>query len=100
MAEIYYQSACRSRFSDVHLVFEVFQDTWRSNKGNPSAYWSATLSCPFMASNYANSYLVPISFRSRSDLALDADHALDFLSILFYRRVSRFVVFQTNVAHL
>ena len=24
--------------------------------------WNATQSCPFMASNYANSYLVPISF--------------------------------------
>ena len=37
-----------------------------------------------------------ISFRSRSDLVLDADHALDFYPISFYRRVSRFVVFQTK----
>ena len=37
---------------------------------------------------------------SRSDLVLDADHALDFYPISFYRRVSRFVVFQTKVAHL
>ena len=49
-------------FSGVHLVFEVFQDAWSSNKENPSVYWGATPSCPFMASNYANSYLVPISF--------------------------------------
>ena len=42
--------------------FEVFQDAWRSNKENCSAHWNATLSCPLMASNYANSYLVPISF--------------------------------------
>ena len=43
-----------------------FQDTWHSNKQNPSAYWHATLSCPLLASNYANLYLVPISFQSRS----------------------------------
>ena len=49
-------------FSGVYLVFEVFQDTWRSNNNNPGAYWNAALSCPFMASNYANSHLVPISF--------------------------------------
>ena len=41
-----------------------------------------------------------ISFRSRSDLVLDADHALDFYLISFYRRVSRFVAFQTKVARL
>ena len=35
-------------------------------QGNPSVYWGATLSCPLMASNYANLYLVPISFWSRS----------------------------------
>ena len=34
--------------------------------------WYASLSCPPMASNYAN-------FVSRSDLVLDADHALDCL---------------------
>ena len=32
-----------------------------------------------------NSYLVPISFRSRSDLVLDADHALDFSSNLVFQ---------------
>ena len=53
-------------FSSVHLVLQVFRDIWPSNKENPSACWHATLSCPFMASNYANSYLVPISFWSRS----------------------------------
>ena len=54
----------------MYLVFEVLQDTWCSNKENPSAYWNAALSCAFMASNYANS--------------LDADHALEgfFLSDL------------------
>ena len=31
-AEMYYLNSCRSRFSGVYLVFEVFQDTWRSNK--------------------------------------------------------------------
>ena len=51
-----------SRFSGVYLVFDVIQDTWCSNKEDPSVYWNAALSCPFMASNYANSYLVPNSF--------------------------------------
>ena len=52
-----------SRFSGVHLVFEVFQDIWQSNKKNPSVSWAA-LPCPLMASKYANWYLVLISFRS------------------------------------
>ena len=44
---------------------------------------------------------IRISFRSRSDPVLDADHALDvFYPILFYRRASRFVAFQTKVARL
>ena len=38
-----------------------------------------------------------ISFQSRSDLVLDADHALGFLfPTSFYLRASRFVVFQTQ----
>ena len=41
----------------VHLVFDVFQDAWRSDKENPSAYWNATLPCPFMASNYSYSFV-------------------------------------------
>ena len=32
----YYQKSCQSRFSGMYLVFEVFQDTWHSNKENPS----------------------------------------------------------------
>ena len=27
----YYQNSCRSRFSGVYLIFEVFQDIWHSN---------------------------------------------------------------------
>ena len=54
-------------------MFEVFQAAIRSNEENLSA-----LSCPFMASNMQ----LRISFQSRSDLVLDADHALDFLSYL------------------
>ena len=42
------------------------------------------MSCPLMALNYA-------------DLSLDADHSLDFLFYLIYKRASRFVVFQTKV---
>ena len=30
-----------SFFRRVSLVLEVFQDTWRSNKENPSGYWHA-----------------------------------------------------------
>ena len=95
-AEIYYLNSCRARFSGVYLVFEVFQDAWRSNRENPSVHWGATLSCPLMASNMQ----IRISFRSRSDLVLDADHALEFLEpISFYKCASRFVVFQTKMAH-
>ena len=45
-------------------IWEIWAsgDIWPSNKQNPTVYWGATLSCPFMASNNANSYLVPISF--------------------------------------
>ena len=59
-----YQNSYQSCFLGVYLVFEVFQDTWHSNKDNSSVYWHATPSCPLMASNYANWYLVRISFRS------------------------------------
>ena len=78
-AEIYHQYSCWSCLSGVYLVFEVFQETWHSNKENPSVCWHATLSYPLLASNYAHLYLVPISFCSRSDLVLDADHSLNFL---------------------
>ena len=69
-AEIYY--TCQSRFSCVYLVFEVFQDIRHSKKENPN--WNAHLSCPLVASSYANSHPVPISFW----FVLDADHALGF----------------------
>ena len=45
---------CQSRSSGVSLVFQVFQETWRSNMENLSIYWNATLPCPLMASIYAN----------------------------------------------
>ena len=77
-ANICYQKSWQSRFSGVHLVFKVFQNTWHSRQENPSAHWHATLSCPLMASNMQ----IRMSFRSRSDLGLDADHALDSLSHL------------------
>ena len=81
--------SCQSRFSGVYLVFEVFQDTWGSNKGSPSVYWHATLSCPLMASNCGNSYLIPISFW------------MPTTPWIFYpMRASRFVVFQTSGALL
>ena len=70
--KIYYQNSCQSRFLGVYLVFEVFWDIWRSNKENPVASWNATLSCPSMASIYANLYLVLISFWSWPFLGLFA----------------------------
>ena len=81
----FYLNSRQSRFSGVYLVLKVFRDIWPSNKENPSVYLHATLSCPFLASNYSISYLVPISFRSRSDLVLISDHALDFLSDLAFQ---------------
>ena len=62
---------CRSRFSGVYLVFEVFLDTWHSHKENPS-----TLACYLVLSL---DDLKLCKFISRSDLVLDADHSLDFL---------------------
>ena len=59
-------NSCQSRFTSVHLVLWVFRDIWPSKKENPNVFWHATPCCPFMAPNYANSYLVPISFWSRS----------------------------------
>ena len=50
LAEIHYHNSCLylSFFRRVSLVFEVFQDTWHTNKENPSVYWHATLSCPLI----------------------------------------------------
>ena len=48
---------------------------------------------PCLVPSWPQSMQLPISFRSRSDLVLDADHALDFLSHLVFRRVARFIVF-------
>ena len=63
------------------------------NKEKPNVYWNATLSCPFMASNDANLYLVPILLWSPSGCW----PRLGFVyPILFYRRASRFVVFLTK----
>ena len=69
-------------------------------QGNPSVYWGATLSCSFTASNYADSYLVPISFWSRSGCWPCLGIIILSDPISFYRRVSRFVVFQAKMAHL
>ena len=77
-------------FSGVYLVLWVFRDIWPSKKENPSVYWHATLSCPFMASNYAN-------FVSRSDLVLISLWMLTmpwiFYPISLFRRASRFIAF-------
>ena len=106
-ADIYYQDSWQSRFSGVYLVFEVFQDAWHSNKENPSVYWHAILSCPLMASDYANWYRILISFRSRSGcwpfLGLFMNPRILrkcwWFPISLYRRASCFRAFQTKVAH-
>ena len=43
---------------------------------------------------------IRISFRSHSDLAVDADHTLGFLSYPVLQACISFVAFQTKVAHL
>ena len=82
-----------------YLIYEVFLDARRSNKENPSVYWKVTLSCPFMASNYVNPYLVLVSFWSHSGIWMLTMPWI-FHPISFCSRASRFVVFQTKVAHL
>ena len=82
-------------FSGVYLVLWVFRDIWPSNKENRSVYWHATLSCP----SWPQIMQICISSRSRFDLVLDADHALDFFYLIsLFRRASRFIVFSTKVA--
>ena len=49
---------------------------------------------PCLAPSWPQIMQIRISFRSRSDLILDADHALDFFfPDLDFRRASRFIVF-------
>ena len=66
--------------------FEVFQDTWRFNEENPSK--------PECQPSLSLNSLKLCKFVSRSDLVLnlvlDADHSLDLLSYLVFRRASRF----------
>ena len=77
-AEMYYQNSCRSRFSGVYLGFEVFQDAWRSNK--EILVYPGMLPC--LVPSWSQIMQIRISFRSRSDLVLDADHVLDLLRYL------------------
>ena len=51
-------NSCRSRFSGVHLVFEVFQDGWCSNKEN--LVYSGML--PFLVPSWSHIVQVLISF--------------------------------------
>ena len=93
--KVYCPNPCRSRFSGVCLVYEVFQGIWHSNKENPSASWNAALSCPLMPSKLCK--LV-----SRSDLVLELTIPWTFwlvVSYLVYKRASRFIEFETQVAH-
>ena len=48
---------------------------------------------PCLAPSWLQIMQICISFRSRSDLVLDADHALDFFPISLFRRAYRFIVF-------
>ena len=73
----------------------MFRDIWPSNKENPSVYWHATLSCPFNES-WPQMMQIRISFRSRSDLGLDADHG--FLSDLAFQACISFYSVLDKVA--
>ena len=55
---------------------------------------------PCFVSSWSQIMQIHISLRSRSDLVLDADHALDFFSHLVLQACISFVAFQTKVAHL
>ena len=81
----------------MYLVFKVFQVVWYSNKENPGVSWSATLSCPSMASNFKF-----CKFVSRSDLVLDADHVFELLGtyLVLQACILFFFAFRTKVAHL
>ena len=49
---------------------------------------------PCLVPSWPQIMQIHISFRSRSDLVLDADHALDFFyPISLFRRASRFIAF-------
>ena len=61
----------KSFFLGVHLVFQMFQDTWCSNKGILECYPVLSLSDPEFC-----------KFISRSDRVLDVDHSLDLYSDL------------------
>ena len=96
--KIYYLNSCQSRFSGVYLVLEVFQDTWRSNKENRSACWKLEC-CPVwslhglkLCKSVSRSDLVPISFWMLTTPWI-------LYPIWFDRHASRFVVFQTKLAH-
>ena len=95
-AEIYYLNSCQSSVSSIYLVFEVFPDTWRSNKDILVHLGMLPCLLPWWPRNMQ----ISISFQSRSDLVLDADHALDFLSNLVLQVCISFVAFQIKVAHL
>ena len=61
-------------------------------------FWAHLAGAPFFISRVPPDD-IRISFRSRSDLVLDADHALDFFSYLVLQAcISRFVVFQWRIS--
>ena len=79
--------------------FRGVQDSWRSNKENPSVHYTGMLPC--LAPCWPQIIQICISFRSRSDLVLGTLTIPWTFSELtsFYRRVSRFEVFQTEIVH-
>ena len=62
-------------FPGVHLVFEVFQDIWHRNK--EILVYIGMLPC--LVPWWPQFMQIGISFWSRFDLVLDADHSLDVL---------------------
>ena len=69
-------------FSGVYLDFKVFQDIWYSNKEKILVYTGAL---PCLVPSWPQNMQIRISFRSRSDLVVDADQ---FLGL--FRNLSRF----------
>ena len=71
----FYQSSCQSRFSGFYRCFGTFGSPIREN-----LVYAGMLPCH--APSWPPNMQIRISFRSRSDLVLDADQSLDFSSYL------------------
>ena len=88
----YYQNSCQFCFQACISFLRCFRALALTPIRKSWCVMEWTPSWPSKASKHANLYLVPISFRSRSDLVLDATVPWVFREpTSFYRRASRFV---------